>query len=176
MHGSPDIPLAQAQFIFVLNQNKLNMQKMKVESFKILGISVRTSNENGQGEREIAALWGRFLSENLVVAIPNKVDDIIYSLYTDYEGDHTKPYTAILGCKVTQLDQVPEGMVGRSIEGGHYVKITAKGDLTQGLIVNEWSKIFQMGLDRAFTADFEVFGERAQNPLDAEVDFWVAVK
>lgn len=152
------------------------MQKVKIEPFKIIGIWVRTTNEEGQGSRDIAALWGRLMDENLLTAIPNKVAEEVYSLYTDYEGDHTMPYTAILGCKVANLDRVPEGMVGKCLEGGTYAQITAKGDLTQGMIVNEWSKIFEMGLERAFTADFELFGEKAQNPLDAEVDFFVAVK
>ncbi|MEQ8417083.1 MAG: GyrI-like domain-containing protein [Imperialibacter sp.] len=152
------------------------MQKVKIDPFKIIGISVRTTNENGQGGKDIAELWGRFLSEGLLNAIPGKVDDTIYSLYTDYEGDHTKPYTAILGCKVKSLEAIPDGMVGRTFEGGSYVKITAKGDLTKGLIVSEWTKIWGLGLDRAFSADFEVFGEKAQNPANAEVDFLVAVK
>ncbi|MEQ8533044.1 MAG: GyrI-like domain-containing protein [Imperialibacter sp.] len=152
------------------------MQKVKIDPFKIIGISVRTTNENGQGGKDIAELWGRFLSEGLLNAIPGKVDDTIYSLYTDYEGDHTKPYTVILGCKVKSLEPMPDGMVGRAFEGGSYVKITAKGDLTKGLIVSEWTKIWGLGLDRAFSADFEVFGEKAQNPANAEVDFLVAVK
>jgi len=30
-----------------------------------------------------------------------------------------------------------------------------------------------MDLDRAYTADFEIFGIKAQNPMDAEVDFMI---
>ena len=152
------------------------MQKVKIDPFKIIGISVRTTNENGRGGKDIADLWGRFLSEGLLNAIPGKVDGTIYSLYTDYEGNHMAPYTAILGCKVESLEAIPDGMVGRAFEGGSYVKITAKGDLAQGLIVSEWTKIWAMDLNRAFSADFEVFGEKAQNPANAEVDFLVAVK
>ena len=33
-----------------------------------------------------------------------------------------------------------------------------------------------MDLERVFTADFEVFGEKAQNPIDAEINFLIAVK
>lgn len=152
------------------------MEKVKIEPFEMIGISVRTTNDNGQGAKDIAALWDRFLSEQMLAKIPNKIDDTIYSLYTEYEGDHTMPYTAILGCKVSDLSLVPENMQGKYISGGHYIKITAQGDLTQGLIVNEWLKIFQMKLDRAFTADFEMFAAKAQNPLDAEVDFLVSIK
>ena len=46
----------------------------------------------------------------------------------------------------------------------------------KGLVVNEWSKIFEMDLDRTFEADFEAFGEKAQNPENAEVDFYVGIK
>ena len=152
------------------------MEKVKVEPFKVIGISVRTTNENGQAATEIAELWGRFMNENVLDAIPNKIDNTVYSLYTDYDGDHTKPYTAILACQVNNLDIIPDGMVGKSFSGGNYFKTTARGDLTKGLIVNEWSKIFELDLKRIYTADFEVFGEKAQNPNDAEINFFVAVK
>ena len=116
------------------------------------------------------------MNENILEKIPNKVDYTVYSLYTDYEGDHTQPYTAMLGCKVSTLENIPEGMMGKSFDGGTYVKTTAKGDLMKGLVVNEWSKIFEMDLDRTFEADFEAFGEKAQNPENAEVDFYVGIK
>lgn len=37
-------------------------------------------------------------------------------------------------------------------------------------------KIWEMNLDRLYTADFEVFGEKAQNPANAEIDFLISVK
>jgi predicted transcriptional regulator YdeE len=33
-----------------------------------------------------------------------------------------------------------------------------------------------MDLDREYSADFEVFGEKAQNPQHAEIDILIAVK
>jgi len=152
------------------------MKTVNIAPFQLIGISVRTTNENGQAAKEIAEMWGRFMQENLLDAIPNKIDNTVYSLYTDYEGDHTQPYTAILGCRVSHLHDIPEGMTGREFDGGKYAKITARGDLTNGLIVNEWTKIWEMDLHRKFSADFEAFGEKAQNPTDAEVDFFIAVK
>ncbi len=152
------------------------MQTVKIESFNIIGISIRTTNENGQAPNEIAELWQKFISENIISKIPNKISNDIYSLYTEYESDHTKPYTTILGCKVGNLDSIPNGMVGNSFKGGNYIKTSTKGDLMQGLIVNHWAKIFEMDLERVYTADFEIFGEKAQNPSDAEVDFYVSIK
>lgn len=152
------------------------MEKIKIEPFQLIGIGIRTTNKNNQANSEIAELWQRFMRDNILEKIPNKIDNTIYSLYTDYEGDYTKPYTAVLGSIVKNLSDIPEGMVGKSFEGGNYVKTIAKGDLMDGLIVNHWSKIWEMPLERAFTADFEVFGEKAQNPSNAEVDFYVAIK
>lgn len=152
------------------------MNKLNIEPFNVIGISVRTTNENNQAAKDIADLWGRFMHDNLLEVIPNRIDNTVYSIYTDYESDHTKPYTTILGCKVESLNTIPAGMVGKSFDGGNYVKLSAKGDLMKGLIVNKWLEIWEMDLDRLFTADFEVFGEKSQNQTDAEIDFLIAVK
>lgn len=141
----------------------------------VIGIAIKTTNENGQAAKELAELWDKFISENIAADIPHKLDSTVYSLYTDYEGDHTQPYTAILGCKVAHLDDIPSGMVGKAFPGGNYVKTSAQGDLMKGLIVDAWSKIWKMELDRAYSVDFEVFGEKAQNPANAEIDFFVSV-
>lgn len=152
------------------------MNNVKIEPFKVIGIAIRTTNENNQAAQDIPVLWEKLMKENIVENIPNKIDNAIYSIYTDYEKDHTKPYTTLLGCKVENLDIIPEGMIGKSFEGGNYVKFTPKGNLAEDLVINEWIKIWNMDLERIFTADFEVYGEKAQNPSDAEVDILIAVK
>ncbi len=172
---TPAIHMSPAPSSFAENQKKNTMQNVKVQPFNLIGISIITSNDNGQAAEEIGGLWQRFMSENLLDKIPNKVDNTIYSMYTDYEGDHTQPYRVILGCKVDNLEQIPDGMFGKSIEGGQYFKTSAKGDLMKGLVVNKWLEIWEMGLDRKYTADFEVFGEKAQDPGNAEVDFFIAI-
>jgi predicted transcriptional regulator YdeE len=154
------------------------MEIIKKEAFKVIGITVRTSNGNGQAAQDIGALWNKFMSEGIVEKIPNKIDDTIYSIYTDYEGDHTQPYTTLLGCRVGHLSEVPEGMEAKSFENSTYAKFTAKGDLTKMAVVEEWQKVWGMDkeLDRLYTADFEVYGEKAQDPSNGEADIFVAVK
>lgn len=152
------------------------MNNVKVEPFKVIGVAVRTTNENNQAARDIPVLWEKLMKENIVENIPNKLDNAVYSIYTDYEKDHTKPYTTILGCKVASLDHIPDGMVGKSFDGGDYVKFTTKGNLAENLVINEWIKIWNMDLGRTFTADFEIYGEKAMNPADAEVDILIAVQ
>jgi len=116
------------------------------------------------------------MSENMLQQIPNKVDNTIYCMYTEYEKDHTKPYTTLLGCKVENLENIPAGMIGKTVEGGNYIKQTVKGNLMQGVIATAWIKIWNANFSRLYTADFEVYGEKAQNPENAEVDIFIAVK
>ncbi len=152
------------------------MDKVKIKSFSVIGISVRTTNENGQAAKDIGELWNTFMTEGILKKIPNKIDITIYSIYTEYESDYTKPYTTILGCKVENIDTIPNGMIAKTFSGGNYTKFVAKGDLTKGVVYEEWSKIWNTELDRAYTADFEVYGEKAQDSTNAEVEIFVALK
>lgn len=149
---------------------------MDIQKVSIIGISVRTTNENGQSSQDIPLLWNKFMSEDVANQIPNKTGNDIYCVYTDYEKDHTKPYTTLLGCAVECLDVIPDGMMGKTIEAAPYEKFTVKGRLSDGIVYNEWLKIWDSGLDRIFTSDFEIYGEKAQNPENAEVDIFIAVK
>lgn len=151
------------------------MDTIKIDSFHVIGISVRTTNENGQAAKDIPVLWEKFMSEGILERIPNKTDNSLYCIYTAYEKDHTKPYTTILGCKVENLDDIPDQMIGKTIESASYQKIVAKGNLMQGAVYNEWNKIWNSELERTFTADFEIYDERSLNPENAEVDIFVAV-
>lgn len=151
------------------------MSHQQIAPFKIMGISVRTTNENGQAMKDIPALWNRFMSEGIADKIPNKIEQSIYCIYTDYEKDHTKPYTTIIGCRVDHLDNIPADIIGETFSGGNYVQFTAKGNLLHGAVYNEWIKIWNADLARTYTADFEVYDEKAQNPGDAAVDIFIAI-
>jgi predicted transcriptional regulator YdeE len=146
-----------------------------VQKFNVIGISVRTTNENGQSGTDIPALWNQFISEGILSKIPNKVSEDIFCVYTDYEKDHTKPYTTILGCRVENLDTIPDGMTGKTIESAVYEKFIASGNLNDGIVFNKWLEIWNSGLNRSFTADYEVYGDKAQNPQDATVEIFIAV-
>ncbi len=146
-----------------------------VEKFNIIGISVRTSN-NGQADKDIPALWKRFMEAGISKKIVDKIDEAIFCAYTEYEGDHTKPYTTVIGHKVENLNSIPDGMKGVSIEHSNYAKFVARGNLMEGAVINTWFNIWKTKLDRTYKTDFEVYGEKAQNPKDGEVEIFVGVK
>ncbi len=149
--------------------------KTNINPFNILGITIRTTNENEQAAKDIPELWGKFFSENILEKIPNKIDANVYCIYTDYEKDFTKPYSVVLGCKVENLNSIPDGMIGKSFKGGNYKKFsTAKGKLSE-VVIGKWMEIWNTDLQRSYTADFELYSEKSQNPEDAEVDIFIAV-
>lgn len=152
------------------------MKAITIESFSIIGISTRTTNEKMQSATDIRRLWDKFLSEKIIDQIPGKIDDTVYCIYTDYEKDETKPYTTIFGCKVKNLDFVPEGFTAKTIETGNYKLFTIKGKLTDNIIFQKWKEIWNADIKRKYTADYEVYGEKARNPDNAEVDIFVAIE
>ncbi len=151
------------------------METEKLEKFYVIGISVRTTNENGKAGIDIPELWNKFMLENLIEKIPNKIDNSIYCIYTEYEKDYTKPYTTILGCKVSSIENIPNEMVAKTFENENYRKFVAKGNILQGMVFGEWTKIWNTEIDRKYSADFEVYGEKAQNPENAEVDIYISL-
>ena len=52
----------------------------------------------------------------------------------------------------------------------------SKGSLNEGVVYQTWDKIWKSDLNRSYTADFEVYGKKAQNPENAEVEIFVAIK
>ncbi len=143
--------------------------------FYVVGISVRTTNKNQQAAKDIPALWQRFMSEKIVEQIPNKSSDEFYAVYTDYESDHTKPYTTIIGCKVSEVNNIPEGLVSKKIEAPNYKKYLAKGNLTENVVYNKWLEIWEEDINRAYTSDYEVYGAKSSDPTNAEVEIFIGV-
>ncbi len=154
----------------------MQMKNQTLKSFPVIGITVRTSNAEGKASIDIPELWSRFWTTNVAAKVPGRLSDDIYSIYTDYEGDYTQPYTTLIGYKVDNLDHIPEGFTGIMINEGPYLKSTAKGRLSDGIVFEAWTEIWNVNIPRAYTADFEVYDERSKNTDMAEVDIFLAVR
>ncbi|MEZ2414520.1 GyrI-like domain-containing protein [Muriicola sp. E247] len=151
--------------------------EQNLADFKVIGISIESTNEGEKSIEEMGKLWGKFYSDGISEKIPNKESDDIYSIFTDYESDYTGKYTAIIGHKVKSLDDIPDGLVGRKFEGGKYTKLTAKGEMPDA-ILDIWKKVWKEDkeLKRRYTVDFEVYGEKSQNGKESEVDVFIATE
>ncbi|MFT4155595.1 hypothetical protein [Parafilimonas sp.] len=74
------------------------------------------------------------------------------------------------------MENIPGGIVGKTIDTAMYSKHITKRNILQGSIYNKWKNIWVTELQRAFTTGFEVYGLKAQNPEDAEVDIFAVIR
>ena len=145
--------------------------------FKIIGISTRTTNQNNQAQVDLGNLWGQFYAQNIFEKIPNKLSNEVFAIYTDYKSNYTEDYTTIIGVPVSTLDEIPHGLIGREFQGENFQKFIAKGKMPNA-VVDTWLAIWQKDkeLNRKYTYDFEVYGEKSQNGANSEVEIFIATK
>ena len=153
------------------------MKNQNIQKFNVIGISTRTTNNNGQAAKDIEKLWEKFWGQNIQEQIPNKVSDEIYAVYTDYETDFTGYYTTIIGLPVSSLANIPEGFIGLTIETDNYQKFVSKGKMPDA-VVNTWLEIWgneELNTNRAYKADFTIHGKKYYDGDQAEVETFISV-
>ena len=158
------------------NKSTMKDNAIQIDSFKIIGISVRTTNENGQSMIDMGELWSRLYADKIISKIPDRISDDIYAIYTDYASNYKGAYTAIIGCKVKSLDKIPNGMTGKIIQGGKFLCYNEKGKLPD-VVVARWKEIWNNDslLNRKYAADFEVYNQEHSTPENTEVDILISI-
>lgn len=99
------------------------------EGFQFIGIAIHTTNQNHQAQADIGQLWERFFKEGILDRIPNRINDEILSIYTDYKSNDAQEYTVLLGARVSTIKDIPQGMVARDFPGQNYQTYIAKGPM-----------------------------------------------
>lgn len=142
---------------------------VELEEKIVKGIGVKTTNENGKSVQDIGKAWQSFFAEGVYDKIENKVNGKTIGLYTDYEGDFTKPYYFMAGCEVDRQDEEV-----KVIPKGKYAKFVIKGDV-QRSVGEAWEKIWQMDLKRKYTCDFEEYQNNSEDMQNQEIHIYIAL-
>ena len=145
-----------------------------MEAFKVIGISVRTTNANSQSKTDINELWNRWFTENVATRIPNTVSDNLYNIYTDYESDENGFYNTILGYSVSTLASIPKGLIGKQIPNSNYKQFVSEGKLPD-CVVKTWETIWSLKFNRSYIADFDVYDPATMNPENAIVKTYLSI-
>ena len=145
----------------------IELQEKRVE-----GIGIKTSNENGKSVQDIGKLWQKFFAEGEYDKIEHKANQKTIGLYTDYEGDYTKPYYFMVGCEVEKESQ---NRMMKIIPKGKYAKFVIKGDV-QKSVGEAWGKIWQMDLKRKYDCDFEEYQNNSQDMQNQEIHIYIALE
>jgi len=150
-------------------------------SFDVIGISVRTNNTTeAGGDGQIPQLWQRLFMEGILTAIPDRADDAIVAVYTNYAGDQNGDYTYILGSKVKTGTKAPEGMTAVTVPAGKYAEfVTDKGPGAE-IVPKAWTEIagyFQAPASpkRTFKTDFERYDDMS-DPNAMQGHIFIGVK
>ncbi len=161
------------------------MQKTLAQrpQIKLIGITCRTQNaaEMDPTTAQIGPTIQRYFQNGLSSKILNrKKPGITYCAYTDYESDFTGAYTYFIGEEVNSLDDVPEGFSSLIIPAQHYAVFTNQSGAMPGICIEMWQKIWTMtpadlGGERGYRADFEVYDERARDPLNTVLDIFIGL-
>jgi predicted transcriptional regulator YdeE len=152
----------------------MNSHRIITDPIYIIGIKTRTSNQ--EALITLPRMWERLFQENLIAQVPNRLSSDIYAIYTEYEGDHTGAYTYILGFQVRDLGSIPSELTGLAIAPASYEVFIAKGRLPDA-VVRTWEQIWTPEVDarRAYHTDFEIYGEKAMNQEDGEVEICIGI-
>ena len=153
------------------------MHLVELEEVKLVGLALKakTTNMNGQSSIDCGNLWQEFEKGKYAEIIPNKLTDEILAVYHQYEGDHTKPFSYFIGCKVKAGTEVPPGLETLTIAKGTYQKINAKGKMPD-CVINAWKDVWVSEIPRSFRMDFEVYNEKSKDWSNAEVGLYLSVK
>jgi predicted transcriptional regulator YdeE len=151
-------------------------------AFAVVGLVTRTTNAREMTpDGLIGKQWMRLMKENLLAQIPNKADDNIVAVYTDYANDENGEYTYVLGARVTTTEKIPDGMGSRTVPAGRYAVYTSEKGPAQKVVPAAWKRVYETPKStpagvRVYRADYELYDERARNPEESIVELYVGVK
>jgi predicted transcriptional regulator YdeE len=147
----------------------LCFERVNIPDFFVAGIAVNTTNQDGQSQKDIGDLWTRFTTENMAAKIAGKLSEDIYCVYTDYESDHTGRYTAVLGCRVESVDNLPDFFTAL-VPSGDYHIYKPEGKFPES-VANTWRQIWQTDINRKYSADYDryITGSKSFEEIEAEV-------
>lgn len=148
---------------------------VELEEKVVAGIKIKTNNQNGKAMQDIGMTWQKLFANGIYEKIPNKVNSKTIGLYTEYEGDYTKPYTFIAGAEVSRKVQLGEELESIIIPKGKYAKFVITGDV-QNSVGQAWQEIWNMDLKRKYTCDFEEYQNNSEDMQKQEIHIYIALE
>ena len=142
---------------------------VELEEKIVEGIAIKTSNQDAKSIQDIGETWQKLFVNGIYEKIQNKVNNKTIGLYTEYEGDYTKPYTFVAGAEVSsKTDNC------KIIKKGKYAKFVITGDV-QNSVGQAWQEIWNMDLKRKYTCDFEEYQNNSEDMQKQEIHIYIAL-
>lgn len=137
----------------------------ELDEFYIVWLYIRTNNQ--KASIDIPALWQEFIGDGIMWEITDRVNDDIYQIYTDYAGDcddiSIRDYNTIIWCKVSSLEDVPDGCIFKKISKWNYQVYTSTGELPKS-VSDTWLYIWSNVNNRKYATDFDLYEANPEDP------------
>ncbi len=148
---------------------------VEIEKKDIVGIKIRTTNENWKCIGDMTSLWQKFFGSNVSGSIKNATGRTSYGVYNNYESDLFKPYDYTAGLEVGKIEDLSGELSSLKIPGGKYAKFSGMGDLKQ--VVGElWQKVWASEINRSYLCDFELYNNKSEDMDKQEIEIYISIK
>lgn len=132
---------------------------------------------------QISKVIERFYTEQPLESFgPKPLSEALYCGYTEYTGNYSNDYTFFIG-KLYSEDLEVTGDLRRIIAPRQkYMVFTNGPGPMPDICIESWQQIWrmedsqQLGGEREYKCDFELYDERAKDPSNAELDIYVGIK
>jgi predicted transcriptional regulator YdeE len=146
------------------------------QEFTIYGFTTRTNNKFEFEKRQdghIAKLWNQFFQENITAQIPEQDGHEIIAVYSNYETDYRGDYDYTIGIKSRSTADVT-GLQKLIVQAGKYLTLQSDRGPIYSVVPTLWTKVWDMndkeiGGPRAYSTDYEVYGDEAKDPNNSVV-------
>lgn len=155
-------------------------------AIKLVGITTRTNNaqifESDPASNKIAATVQKYFHNGMAEKIPDRKNPgTTFCVYTNYESDVNGDYTYFIGEEVNAFEHIGDSFETLSIPAQHYAKFTNQPGPMPGACIDMWKNIWKMstadlGGERSYIADFEVYDERSVDHNNVILDIYIGVK
>ncbi len=152
------------------------------QNLLLTGVAVRTTNEEEAGTNgRLPKLWETYFQSNLPSLPGIRNPYYIYALYTDYESDATGAYTTLIGHEINDERAQDDNNLEVVVipESKYLVFKTRKGPVYE-VVAEAWQEIWdyfkESPEDRTYTGDFELYDTRNYDPVNTEIEIYIAIK
>jgi predicted transcriptional regulator YdeE len=141
-------------------------REIKISGLKTTNLNLISADQS----IHIANAWNTYFGLNL----PNPMRT--FGVYTDY--DKNMNYSMIIGSEFKNQETLPSKLFDFTIPAGKYAVFIVKGKMPEAIQKfwgDFWTNTNNFHFERAFKADFELYGERYFTATP-EVDIYISTK
>ena len=151
----------------------------------LAGFTIKTGfkNESNTNTSIIFNFINNYFQNNIAEQIPNRKNPgVTITAYTDYESNEYENYTYFVGEEVSDINpaNVFNHLKYIQVPNGKYQKFTTEPGEIPSVVIKAWKEIWQMdekniGGQRAYLTDFEIYDHRAADNKAAIIDIYVGI-